>query len=418
MGAAMGKIQQPDWTALPKDIVDTIPEFLDRQSDVDRLRAVCKRFQSSAPPRPKLPQAYSSYTIPFPESTRTSPLVHLLLTQSTIFAIQPREEISIEHEDTAKTWVIKIEKSETGIVQLRDPLTEFSFLRLSSSLPRTLNLLDYHVEEITKAYGLEVVVSPKCKGAKNAIDLNTVDDFFFQKVAVSSCFAEEDERFTVIAIYGISNRIKLGFWRKMIGRWIKIVHQPDYFRPDDVVYCDRKFYVVSTLGDTISVDCESLVITEVAAGPQREPRDGYRSLVKSPDNCMFLVTKYFSDALPNEFHNDENTAPIDFYVCKLDEEHGAWVLVNNELENQSLFVGKDCSFCLSTKKFTGCLENCIYFPDSQFIGTNRCHPGWFAGIYDLDDDSITPLSVFPSQSRIFWPPPSWVNHNYNSSSRW
>lgn len=37
--------------------------------------------------------------------------------------------------------------------------------------------------------------------------------------------------------------------------------------------------------------------------------------------------------------------------------------------------------------------------------------GLYASLYDFDDDFLSPLSVLPFYSNIFWPPPSWLRSN-------
>lgn len=61
---------------------------------------------------------------------------------------------------------------------------------------------------------------------------------------------------------------------------------------------------------------------------------------------------------------------------------------------------------LNKDHFAGLKKNCVYFPRGCFNVGKDDFPGWDVGLLDLDDDFAQPLKSVVS--KIFWPPPTWL----------
>lgn len=78
------------------------------------------------------------------------------------------------------------------------------------------------------------------------------------------------------------------------------------------------------------------------------------------------------------------------------------------LGDQALFLGLNHSFCLSASEFPGLKPNSVYFTDDDFWG--ECL-GQDTGIYNLEDNSITPCYPFMDdlkEGKFIPSPPFWV----------
>ncbi|XP_031259769.1 putative F-box protein At1g65770 [Pistacia vera] len=163
----------PDWSTLTKDLLISIANRLDSLGDTLRFRAVCNTFKFSIPAPKRFSPPRSDLNIPFPFEKHRHSGGHFVVISSTVYAFK---SLTLTHE-TNQTLLVRAQKSPSGKVRLQNPLFETRLQLYSSShnLPESLNLLDYHVKEIDKAYHLELV-SP-------VEDKPLLD--FFQK---SSCF--------------------------------------------------------------------------------------------------------------------------------------------------------------------------------------------------------------------------------------
>ncbi|XP_031287368.1 F-box protein SKIP23-like [Pistacia vera] len=153
----------PDWSSLPDHVLAAIAKHLQTPIDTLCFRAVCNSFRFSIPP-PKLPSPRPDLKISIPPQT-TSRRGHLVLAEITFYAIEPHTKISYPHQ--TETWVVKMEELNSGKVRLEDPLCRLRLGNLSNKIPKleklpeSLNLLDYRVKEVAKAFRLEMVAQGK-----------------------------------------------------------------------------------------------------------------------------------------------------------------------------------------------------------------------------------------------------------------
>ncbi|XP_031287366.1 F-box protein SKIP23-like [Pistacia vera] len=371
-----------DWCRLPGHLLALIATHLHSPDDLHRFRAVCKSFRSSIPPtKPLSPSSDLKISLP------TNPLPRsrgrCVLTESIVYAIQPLSLIS-NSEPTTKTWLLRVQKLNSGKLQVQDPLCRLRFEDLSDKLPNSLNLLAYRVMEIAKAYQLELV-SPRKRRSFFSDDSRRT---FFRKVVVSTCYDETNEEFTILVLYALG---KLVMWRNVDKKWTYI--NITYQSIADIIYHNNKFYVLVSTGLIISVDSTSLNNTIEVAGPP-ELQNSFQDL--------FLIDKY------RTYQNNHGyeVERVDFNVFKLDEEKHEWVRMKKGLEDRVLFVGENCSFSVPAEEFSGCKGNCIYFSDDDVICcSSENHPGMNAKVVYLDEGF-----AFPDVSGIFWPPPTWLEY--------
>lgn len=293
-----------------------------------------------------------------------------------------------------------VEKSGSNLMRLLDPLSRSRIQRLPKSFPKVLNSLTFRVHEIGRVYSLQYV------GFRNERATN-------KKVVMSSCPVGVD-----CAIMAIFSSGKLGYLSLRHGKWTTI-DDPHPF--DDIIYHKGQFYCVNYEGRVLIINSPSQ-ISEIAS-----PRYGVqfggqiKHLVESSGD-LFLVDRYLNpsgECYVNENGQDYTGSDHDFRYCgnpdypicfkvyKLNHEEKDWVRVKS-LGGRALFVGDGCSFSIPAQDLAGCKENCIYFREIFFTERHGDHPGYGAGIFELENGTVGPLSSFAGYSHIFWPPPTWL----------
>ncbi|XP_031261782.1 F-box protein SKIP23-like [Pistacia vera] len=235
------RVGNPDWTALPFNLLLSVSKHLPTRTDIRHFRVVCLSFIFAVPSPPKIPFPTSKLSISHPiigplRMSRSN----FILSYSTVYAIKPLHKIIYTHK-TAKTWLVRVTELSSGLLRVEDPLCPGLFEALR--LPKVLDTLKYHVTEIARVYTIEVDSPERRSGV-------------FNKAVVSTGLGGKDE-FSAMAIH----------------RQGKL-----------------QFYVVGETGLTISVDTRSLSVTHVVF-PLQNLNLGTRHLVKSP-NDLFLVVKY------------------------------------------------------------------------------------------------------------------------------
>ncbi|KAI9084744.1 hypothetical protein K1719_033150 [Acacia pycnantha] len=383
----------PLWSDLRSDLLLNIANLLD--SGIDRLclRAVCHSWRSLLPPPSRRPPL----RLPFPmgPSPQLNPerRGYFNLVVYTVYCLQPLKRIS-DTWKTPKCWLIMIDETEEpGKVRLTDPLSPSH--HMSTCLPTTLNLFDFRVSEITKAYDLQFVGN--CEMPE--LDFPEFSSIHARRVAVCS---SEGAAFAVMAVDADG---ELSIWRTGDEKWIGISDAPDDAPYNDVVYHNGKFYAVDERSLTISVDLSLTIGIVTPAKPPVDcgPFDGPKRLLSFLGG-LFLLEWDFDFA--EMFLSGKNLLGTYFHVYKLNEGSRKWVPVKN-LGNRAIFIRAHCSFSVSAQEFRGCQKNCIYFNGGCLL-PGEDYPGRGAAVYDMEDCSAKFLSKVFSYSGLFWPPPSWV----------
>ncbi|XP_031287367.1 F-box protein SKIP23-like [Pistacia vera] len=321
------------WPTLPEHFLAVIVSRLHSVDDVLRLRSVCKSFRAIVPSPfqslvPLLVQRTSFPIGPTP-SRRCG---HFLLTESTVYAIEPLHEVASSAETTL-TWLVKIEESDSGEVRLKDPFNGFRFQKLCNKLPKSVNLLDYRIKEITRAYRLELGTIGK---GTSRLYSNKVyqKSTIFVKVAVGT----DVDKFAFMAIHRTR---RLFVWKHGDEMLTQLDIAPNDFR--DLIFHNKKFYALASTGQTLIVDSMSFGVSTVS---KLDGLIGRSYLLKSSEN-LFMVNR--------DWEIEWEIEPLrwSLKVFKLDEEKHEWVRVVDGLEDTVLFVGDDCSFSVSAKEFAG-----------------------------------------------------------------
>ncbi|KAJ4714101.1 F-box protein SKIP23-like [Melia azedarach] len=388
--------------SLPRDLQHEILKRLERPQ-ILCFRAASKHFRNtlSLPPKPISP--HPDLVIPFCIHPDSSLPRQLLLTISTVYAIQ-RIETTSDDGDPANTWIVRVEELSSGVVRVKETLYRFVDGVPSHQLPRSLNLLDYRVRELSKVFGLVPAASEKYRKY-----------VYFGKVVLSSYPDEFDSGFTILALCGKGSVIA---WRKGDDFWtyIKIEGSTAPVHFQDIVYYNNKFYAVCYPRRVITVDPLTLKVTELDFEITRyfPTLRGNNFLVKSSKD-LFWICKEWQYLFGNYPFEDPNEYRTRVDVLKLDEKNNKWVEVSDELGNEALFIGEKCSFSLSGKGYTPCKQNSVYFVDEQLSEIGNC-PGRDIGISKIGDFLATPIFAFPGYSKLFWPPPAWLICNQTSAS--
>lgn len=205
--------------------------------------------------------------VPFPNCYSGKKRGHILLTEASVYAIQSLHKIS-NAPNTTKTWIIKLQQSTTGSgkVLVNEPLSTLVFNNLPAEterLPQSLNLLDYRVDEIAKAYALELYA--KDEGETFNYKFKEGHSILVKKVVVSTRLDEKNDlQYSIMALLRTGS---VGVFRSEVKMWSFVDIGPYHSSSfEDAEYHDKKFYALEARGLTVPVDCKSLDVTHVA-GP-------------------------------------------------------------------------------------------------------------------------------------------------------
>ncbi|KAJ4714177.1 F-box protein SKIP23-like [Melia azedarach] len=378
----------PDYSELPDGIVLSISAKLETRNDTLRFRFVCKRFQSLVPPPPDRALPSEAIQIPYPIAPFTDPLAHYLLLESKIYAIQSLDKVS-----NPLCWIVKVQELGGGRARLKDPLSGSVYGGLAECFPEPLNLLNYEVTEITKAYDLLLVLSDELDMMD---EVNLVLPFVVEKIVVSN---DHD-------IMAMHSGGKLIIWRKGDSCWRELNININEVQFEDVIYYDNKFYAVDNHGRTISVDCKTLETSQFVNPLPRLSAGQFKYLVRTED-CFYLIVQFQIDVEDGDFWN-EYFYPLQFVVFRRDEDTREWIEKMDGFEDRVFCLGNACSYSFLASEFPGTIGNSIYYNDSLFGQVGGDRPGSEAGIYDLTNHNARPISDFPGYSGLFWPPPNWL----------
>lgn len=279
---------------------------------------------------------------------------------------------------------MKLEEEKSKKLRLMDPLSKIVKVeRLPDGFPKVLNLFNFKVSAISKAYGLQYVGRPN----EPPTEFNELKSISIKKVVTSSSGSGE------YAIMAIHTAGKLGYIKLGDKEWSIINDGHSRSHYDDIAYHKGKFYALDFTGRVLVID-SPLKFSEIA-NPLRGSLHGGRYL-KLVESCgdLFLVDR-------------SERGRIKFVVYKLVNDKNCWVEVKN-LGGRAFFLGDDCTFSLSAKDLSGCKENCIYFNEMDILEDDGDYPGYDAGIFDLKDSKTRRLSSVAGYSQIFWPPPTWL----------
>ncbi|KAK4282812.1 hypothetical protein QN277_014141 [Acacia crassicarpa] len=393
----------PPWSGLRSDLLLKIANLLDSGFDRLSFRGVCYSWRCDLPPPSRRSPSPSEY-LKFPFPIAPNPNLHprrqgyFKMVHTTLYSVQPREKIT----DTCKTtecWIIRIEETRVaGEVRLKHPLAGSEDSKpLSPCFPNGLNLLDHRVSEITKVHDLQFVGNNK-----KIPEAVNPELFSLRPMKVAVCSKGPD--FAVMAIHSYG---QLSIWKNDDKKWTWLSNGQGGFCYNDVVCHKGKFYALDYSGLTISVDLSTKIAQVTPATPalatHRYSDNKVNKRLVSYLGDLFLLHRDPGPergSLAGENSDSvEDVLPLYFDVHKLNEDERKWVPVKS-LGNRAMFVGEDCTFCVSTQEWGGCKKNCIYYLDRFFSPE--------IVLFDMEDCSVKMLSRGSDYSKLFWPPPSWA----------
>ncbi|KAA8547562.1 hypothetical protein F0562_003991 [Nyssa sinensis] len=422
----MADLDTVQWSQLPKDILTMmIAKGLNTRLDNLRLRSVCSSWRSSVPPFKKTPPL--PLTLPFPiapnPALNRKRRGHFSLTESTIYLVEPPRKNPKSNTSKSKTssgWLLRVEEAENGKMHPLNPLSKIMTEHVLKTFPKSLNLLNFRITEIGKAYSLKFVDLSK----KIETSFGELKSILVKKVVISSNpWTSDADNYAVMAIHGG----KLGFIKVGGKKW-SAIDDPKQSHYDDVVYHKGHFYAVDHRGRVVVIDSD-LKTKEIARPTPGFGCGQFKYLVKACGD-LFLIDKYMDaeqDVSDDEFIDDyifeevNPDVPVHLKAFKLNEEEGKWEWVET-LGDWVFFVGDDCSYSVSARGFSGLKGDRIYFSDDTFTRENEQdrYLGEFCvdtSIYILEDPSCGPLASFPDHSQIFWSCPAWLKTKPRASKK-
>ncbi|XP_030973858.1 putative F-box protein At1g65770 [Quercus lobata] len=382
--------ERVEWSELPKELLPTIGKNLDTRIDIVRFRSVCNTWRSSIPLfhtySPRFPLIFPSpYPAPIPIRTPA------YLCQSTVYRLQ---RLNPSSTSSNKSWLIKVEQDSNsgGKFRLFDPISN----RRTRYPNKTLNLFDFRVVELTKAYTLRYQVRVGLSTSTNEIEqVLSVSDISIFGVNKVVMFPNSPwTNVNASAAFVIFNDGKLGFAKS--GDEELILVDRNSFDYDDIIVYKGQFYVINSLGIVSWIDHSSLKLVQFLP-----PLCGLGSQKHLVESCgaLYVVDRY----LDRERRRVENDAfymggedcaeSIGFKVYRFDEEWGRWEL-KESLGDRAFVLGNGCCFSVMAKELSGYKRNCIYFTDQ-----------YETRVFSLEDNSVGYLSYF-EDSYPSWPLPN------------
>ncbi|KAF3956120.1 hypothetical protein CMV_018728 [Castanea mollissima] len=334
--------ERVEWSDLPKELLPTIGKSLDTRIDIVRFRSVCNSWRSSIDPSNNSPRFPLKFPNPYSSTSATQAQAPAYLCESTIYRLQRLNPSSTSSSN--KAWLVKVEQDSNSGGKLRffDPISN----RRTRYPNKTLNLLDFRVIELTKAYTLRYKVRAGFTTSTNEIEqvLSVRDSSIpcVTKVVVfpNSPWTNVNDS-AVFVIFGVGT---LGFAKS--GAESLTVVDDNGFEYDDIIVYKGQFYVIDTLGNVLWIDNSSLKLV-----PFLPPLCGLGSQKHLVESCgaLYVVDRYFKKKRRRRRrveHNNwyvrdcEGPKVVDFKVYKLDEEWGRWELEKSLGDRAFVLAGK------------------------------------------------------------------------------
>ncbi|XP_022132482.1 putative F-box protein At1g65770 [Momordica charantia] len=381
------------WSELPSEIWSAVGKRLNNYIDVLRFRSVCRSWRSSLPP---FQETSPPPRLRFPSSTTAESFsVHVFLSQSTVYRLSPLHPQPSPNDSSSCSStrpngrLVKLEKLELPKMRLLHPLSKRQIGYNLKSVPdeqKEFNLLDTRIDKLATSYSLKFT-----------------DDICVPGIAKVVVAIPNSEECTIIAVYEGG---KLGFARLGDEKWNLIDEQN--FHYDDVIVHNRQYYAVDKWGTIFWIDSSMRLV-------QFSPPLiglGHRKHLVECGGELLVIDRFVDQErqFRHPIHHIDRdpvaiSKAIDFKAYKLDQEWGRWVEVKN-LGNLSIILGNDCSFSVEASKFDGCIQNCIYFSDSnddEFSVRSSIR------VFDLEGGRIGKILAYPGIIDIFSRPPIWLS---------
>lgn len=402
-----------NWSNLDEELLADIADHIDCLSNLKKFRSVCRTWRSSA--------CFSTHllysTLPRQILTNHYVFRSLLgcenrlkfLVGSVVYLIQPLNQIP---NNSQKFWVVSLEESNPGLLQIRYPLTKIPIDNIPKNFPKLLNSLDFRVSLIGKGFkfcfsdGSEGVFGNWCawKTSRNWNSYPTITKVvLYNESDLEGVF---DHAFVVLWLDqgGVLGALRLGNWYYL--------GDVDGVCFDDIVNFKGKVCAIDSKGVAYLIDGRESRKMNAISGPvcAGDASDRRKLLVESHGKLYIIVRECYK-----------------FRVYRLNEGKHKWDEVNS-LEDRILFVTFDGCYFVEAHDIVGCRGNCIFFPkncfpnysgeyypdDELFKGASKYLE---IGVFYLGEDRARLISSYPGLSDMFWPLPSWIWSN-SSSFTW
>ncbi|KAL7107635.1 hypothetical protein ACP275_06G067200 [Erythranthe tilingii] len=448
------------WSDLPTELLEEIVNHLHTETDVRRVRAVCRSWRYSTAPFKKLPA--TPLNLPFPFGGDTLPEhdgAYFTLIERTVYRVETPEC------KTPNFWLVKTEAaSEDGKLRILNPLSHREIkIPPGNQMPKVLNTLDFRVSEVCNSHALRYV---------NPCNPNPRNDYkFAKKVVVAACADNE------YAVMAIDENYELWYIKSNDEKWTMV--RGEFFL--DIITCNKsgEFRGVDYYNRVWFFNSKLEVVSEVT--PITDLRSPKVHMLQISDELFLieeLTDKYRRKCTcRNEEIGCQCKIPIkhtavEIGICRFDEENEEFVEVDTAaIGGRIIFAGDDCSFSVSaqgvnrgrvfyTDKYicfrTGDEKNDdeqgfnyvygyvdIYDDTDCGFHCNRlcvcCYPtsaakpvdefvpnddvktvfrglnGHNSGVCDFETGELGSLLMFPHYADVFWPPPSWLSSSRRRS---
>jgi hypothetical protein len=118
---------------------------------------------------------------------------------------------------------------------------------------------------------------------------------------------------------------------------------------------------------------------------------------------IWRITKSTSNE-QEELH----TTSVEIYKADFDSQQ---IVRVPTLGDDALFIGQNCTYCLSTKDYPRLLPNHVYFTDDDEYSLMDGHEiRRDVGIYNFEDESFS--DIVSPQPWLNWPIPVWITPSF------
>lgn len=397
------------WSELPRELLETIQGRLNSYVDKVQVRAVCRSWNSYLPkvrippPLLLLPSTHQLYNL----VEKKFDFLNLPELQGKFF------------NSSFYGWVVATDNSpgETSpYIFLINPLTK-DHIQLP---PRYTfpDVKEYNVDNVGNEYTVQY--TSRCYSVPSKFALNNL----VGKVVLSS--SPSGENCVVVAIYGALRSLA---WCKCNDDIWTSLYEPtvqpcNVRRPatDDILFHQGRLY---------ALNFNKILVFENIGGPDQRvmtqilpplPYNYPMYLAESSKGELLVVNRYndvdeepSSKALCTEgfkvkkSYSCDSTYTEGFKVYKHDLTYSSWLEVKN-LGDDMLFLGCNSCWTISSRKYSGCKGNRIYFAIPPWRITFHRSKRFYSdiGVFNMEDGSLELLPGFSSGSRIHCLPPVWI----------
>ncbi|KAJ8774631.1 hypothetical protein K2173_017077 [Erythroxylum novogranatense] len=430
------KMSTFSWAELPKDLLASIANCLN-SDDFLRFRGVCKSWRSSVKlcKTPAFPPK-----LPFPISSDDP--IHrnrrgfFSLEHSSFYLLEPLEP---RPEAPYQALLIMVKAKKDGKLCLLNPFEQVRHIGFSpKTLPKDLNLLDYRVTEITRAYSIRFNNRSKFPAPRL---VNYGADYWRYRQRQELCALNVNRvvlSSTSDVMVGIYNGGTMFYMKDRDRKWT-LINEGRGFKYEDVAFFEGKWYGLERSG-LVAVFSSSMDLVYTISSPVSDSV-GRRYLIESfsdlfmvhanldppenDDESFRYFRRYDKESLTYVRTDGTTHQRLVFFVFKLNLKDKIWEEVQS-LEDRSLFLGDNCRFSVTAKESAGCIGNHIYYEDHfDVLDMDYSMTGleWREirvfkkiGVCNFWDGVGRPLVCFPSLVDIFWPPPIWLRPSPTSES--